>query len=88
MSAPRLRIALRTEGGSWVGYIAKPGTMEGGIEIARVSARAARESEQVHELFIALCQAVVDQALSATGFDVKEWNTPTPGPEGERSGNA
>ena len=87
MKAP-FRIALRQEGQWWNAYLAKPDTMEGAVEIARLRMTMASDPA-TKDAFIAFTRVAMERALKVVhGLDIAKWGEPEVAPPHERSGNA
>lgn len=80
------RLALRVEGDWWVAYFAKPATMEGAIELARIAMRLVQDRAR-KEAFMALMRDAVDEFLQDIYGERGDWHT-RGAPEHERSGRA
>ena len=88
MTRAPFRLALRAEGQWRKAYIAKPDSMAGAIEVARVRIAAAGADAGVKQAFIRLAQSVVEHTAKSTGLDVADWQEPAPAPEHEKSGHS
>jgi hypothetical protein len=75
------RIAMRVQGDWWVAYYAKPGTMDGALELGRVRMAVVADSEERKHAFVAVVQNWV--AESVPEFRIAEAQL---APEHERSG--
>lgn len=82
------RLALRVEGEFWNAYYAPEHTMEGAILLGSICMSAVLQSDKLKEKFISLMQSVVGKAINDMLGQRPMWDTPIPGPESERAGNA
>jgi hypothetical protein len=84
----KLRLALRHEGDFWNAYMAEPDTMEGAKLIGCILIGAVRKDEELKNVFMAMMQQVMGQAIKdLTGEEPKGWDIDA-APESERSGHA
>ena len=82
-----LRLAFRSEGDWWVCYCARPGTMDGAMEVGRVLKSMVLDGD-AKAAFMRCMEAGLAFAIKAsTGRAVTAWSTET-APESERVGHA
>lgn len=86
MTDPVFRLAMRVEGDHWVAYLAKPQTMEGAREIARVSMGLVGDLA-IKDKFISFCIDAMTVLLNDIGIKILGWDTQK-APEHERAGRA
>jgi hypothetical protein len=82
------RIALRVEGDWWVAYFAKPKTMEGAIELARVRMTVVRPDAKRKAAFMELVRSYIDEILAEQTGVTPSWPEPVLAPEHEKAGRA
>jgi hypothetical protein len=82
-----VRLAFRLEGRWWVCYLAKPGTMDGAVELARIVERVA-EDDEVRKLFTDLMRRALLELCEEVFGERPEHVATRPAPESERGGNA
>lgn len=82
------RLAMRVEGGWWVAYLAKIGSMDGAQELGRVRMSCA-EHPAIKDATLAYYQTIMGEIIKgALGKDVAWPTPPQPAPEHEKSGRA
>lgn len=87
MNKMGMRLALRVEGEWWVCYVAKPGTMDLAVEIARIRMSMVEDQERKHA-FMDLCRSCMEEIVRRIGGTTLGWNDPVAAPEHEKAGNA
>jgi len=81
------RLAMRAEGNLWVGYYAKPDTMEGALFLGSIQLRFVEDKDRKNAFMGLMREAVGDILQEATG-ERPSWTEPHRAPESERSGSA
>lgn len=80
MSGARFRLAMRERGEWWVAFAADPHTMDGAVELGRVTMASVLAHPKLKESFMELMR----QTLQLVMPEIETWNAPVPAPNRER----
>jgi hypothetical protein len=68
------RLAFRIDDTWWVASWAKPDTMDGAIELARIRMTLVRDNERLRTVFVDLIRAGADHMLNEAGLAPESWH--------------
>ena len=82
------RLAMRHEGRMWNAYFAKPGTMEGAIQIGSIAMAGIAKSPTRYNAFLQMMTELVGDIINDISGEMPSWTGAEPAPENERAGHS